>query len=109
MRLAAAYALARLNPDPNTKAMALLVVGKLEARQGHSAVAREALKGAALLGAHQPGLLMAVGDVLASPALNERESARAVFQAALDVSGSEELREQIRERIAGLERAPRAE
>lgn len=100
-----AYALARLNPRPDMKAMALLTVGNLEARQGHATAAREALNGAVVLGARQPGVLMAVGDIYASAALSDRASARAAFRAALDLPVPDDLREQIRRRITRLEGA----
>jgi 4-amino-4-deoxy-L-arabinose transferase-like glycosyltransferase len=97
--------LARLNSDPDTRITALLTVGDLEARQGHLAIAHETLTGIARLGASQPAVLMAVGDVYLS-ALKDRDQAEAAYRAAAQLPAPDALRDQIRERLERLKSAP---
>ena len=94
--------LARLNPDAWIKAQALLVAGRLEARQGHEAAAREALAGAVVFGSREPGTLLAAGD-LYQQALGDVAAATAAYRAAEALPGPEPVRDEIQRRLRLLE------
>lgn len=94
--------LARLSPGRSTKVSALLMVGRLQARSGNQAAAREALTGASLLGGRDPGLLVAIGDAYAE-ALRDSPRALAAYREAAELAAPEALRKEIRERLRLLE------
>jgi 4-amino-4-deoxy-L-arabinose transferase-like glycosyltransferase len=96
-----ALAFARLNPDRRLKASALVLVGKLEARQGHATAAREALAGAAIFGARDPGTLLDVADAQAT-LLHDRARALETYRLAAEQAAGGPLQHTIDERLRSL-------
>lgn len=94
--------LAELNPHAPTKALAFLVMARLEARRGDSALAGRALADARQLDGANPWLLQAVGDVYLHM-LGDRVAAADCFRQATKAGPPETLRRALEEQLQLLE------
>jgi hypothetical protein len=97
--------LVRLNPHAPTRALGLLMLGRLEALRGNRPAAAEALAAARRHGGGNPMLLQGLGDVHAG-LLGDRAAAADCYRAALLLPASVEVRRALAERLRLLETAP---